>query len=113
MDEAKDRFGDYLLGYNESEYFRGLFLYRGICGPKNYEEAAKCFLKVVKAGDGNVLIPGGLSDGDRSRYWRKFQSSARYHLGFMYYHGQESARITQRLSSFSFKRHLVIARKTW
>jgi hypothetical protein len=35
MDEAKDRFGDYLLGYNESEYFRGLFLYRGICGPKN------------------------------------------------------------------------------
>lgn len=50
MDEAKDRFGDYLLGYNESEYFRGLFLYRGICGPKNYEEAAKCFLKVVKAG---------------------------------------------------------------
>ena len=88
MDEAKDRFGDYLLGYNESEYFRGLFLYRGICGPKNYEEAAKCFLKVVKAGDGNVLIPGGLSDGDRSRYWRKFQSSARYHLGFMYYHGQ-------------------------
>lgn len=52
--EASDNFSDRCLtngcDYNilVGQYFLGLAFYKGLCGPVNYKEAAKCFSKAAE-----------------------------------------------------------------